>query len=142
MAHKTSENEKKNKSLVAPLVAVGASVGGWLYGLSQNVLETFRSIFNGSAGTGTSLDADSAFEAGSSITSTDTTAMLIIVVALIILTIIGIIGIIAFFKHLIGRFVKTEKKEEKKEELAEVKPEKVESGEAVVAETVPADENK
>ena len=137
MARKNSDNENK-KSLVPSLVAMGVSVGGWLYGISQNIFSTFKSIFSNITGSGTNLNNSETFETGSKLDSPDTVAMLLIVAAMLIVTVIGVIGLISFFKRLFGRFAKPEGKENeaKKAEPETVKKDEVVTDAIVAAETV------
>lgn len=96
-------NKQPRKSLGGPLIAIAASVAGWFYGMSQNVLDTFKAIYNGTYGESATLGADSSFSAGAAATSNDNLTMLIIAGVVALVTIIGVIGVIAFFKRLFKR---------------------------------------
>lgn len=96
----------QKKSLISPLIAVALAVVGWFYGLSQNVWETIKTIFNGSFGQGASLASDSDFVAGSSSTGMDLSALGLVGIVVIVLTLIGVIGLIILVKRLIGNLKK------------------------------------
>lgn len=102
----SSGESAQKKSLIPPVVAIALAVLGWFYGITQNFLETIKTIFNGSFGEGTALASNSDFVAGGSTASTDLSAIGFVGVVVILLTIIGIIGIIALVKRLINNLKK------------------------------------
>ena len=105
-ARSSESASAEKKSLLAPLIAVALAVLGWIYGISQNFIDTVKTIFNGSFGQGTALASDSDFVAGSSSTGADLSALGLVGIAVILLTVIGIIGLIILVKRLIGNLKK------------------------------------
>lgn len=103
---RSHDGDSGKKSLTTPLVAIALAVAGWLYGLSQNFLETVKTIFNGSFGQGAALASDSDFVAGSSSVGGDLSALGLVGIVVILLTVIGIIGLIVLVKRLIGNLKK------------------------------------
>ncbi|MBE6754584.1 MAG: hypothetical protein E7559_09610 [Ruminococcaceae bacterium] len=103
-AQKKKQAGERRKGLAAPLLAVAVSVAGWLYGLSQKVLETFKTIFNGTYGQSAQLGEGSDFAAGSAVSSNDNISMLVIAGLVVLVTIIGIIGVISLFKRMVNNY--------------------------------------
>ncbi len=98
-----NELGSKPQSLVPPLVAIALCVAGWLYGLSQKVIESFKTVYSILFEGGASVGANSDFVANG-MTQGDRLTMIIIVAAVLILTVIGIVGLISLFKRLINNF--------------------------------------
>ncbi len=106
-ATRRNESEPKaKKSLVTPLAAIALAVAGWIYGISQNFLETVKTIFNGSFGQGAALASDSDFVAGSTSVGGDLSALGLVGIVVILLSLIGIVGLIMLVKRLIGNLKK------------------------------------
>ena len=97
----SSESGSKPKSLATPILAVLLAAAGWMYGMSNNVIDTIRSIFNSITGSGTQLASDSDFAAGNAASTLQTPAGLI-AIAVILLTVLGIIGFITFISRVVN----------------------------------------
>ena len=98
--------KEPKKGLFAPLLAIAASVGSWIYAWGQGIWDTIRTIFNGSYGASSQLGADSSFATGASSTSAfgeASTGVILLLAAAVLITIIGVAGVIALFKRLFNR---------------------------------------
>ena len=97
------ENKKSGKSgIIASLGAVAISVLGWLYGLSINIFEYIKTIYNNTFGEAVKPVSGSDFEFGKA-DANDGVVILVIAAAFIILTLLGVIGLIGLFKRLFGK---------------------------------------
>lgn len=104
-----ADGKTYKKGLIAPLVPIAASVGGWfvltgkkLFGSATTVLEDVKTLWSDIFGTGaTTVDETVSEFAEGSAASEGSKALLTGQVGLIALvTLIGIIGVIWLFKRL------------------------------------------
>lgn len=103
-AQRKAQVGERRKSLSAPLLAIAVSIAGWIYGISQKVLDTFRTIFNGTYGDAAQLGEGSDFAAGGAASSNDNVTMLIIAGLVVLVTIIGIVGLVSLLKRLVNNY--------------------------------------
>lgn len=101
---KGKKSGERLQSLTMPLVAILVSVAGWVYGISQKVLDTFKTIFNGTYGQSSNLGSESQFVEGGATVADDNISMLVIAGVVVLVTIIGIAGLISLVKRMINNY--------------------------------------
>ena len=102
---KTKDGKEPKKGLLAPLIALAISAASGIFAWTQGIVDTLKTIFNGTYGESTQLGPDSSFTVGGSASAfgeAGQTAILVVAAAALVV-IIGVIGLIVLFKRLYNR---------------------------------------
>ena len=90
---------EKSRSVAGPIILLLLAVAGWLFGLSQGVMDNFRGLFSGGE-SGAHLVSGSDFVEGSGGFADGLSSLSPLATTVAILTVIGLVALVTLLRRL------------------------------------------